>query len=325
VVQLTGYIEALDVSYDTGSHSISFTGRDQTADLIDGSINVDGSVFSGGTLPALILHTLAATGNDDIRLQFSRGLKESLDANPFVEGEGASAGVGDSIFNYLESYCRKRQVIMTTNGFGGVKLITSNDSVTRAAKIINKMEDLNGTNNVLKGSLKLNSSKRFHFYICSSSGNASQVNAPRDSAEVVSQDSMASTAGEFEDTFIRPNRAKHFQAEQSSNASDCQARAEWEYNLALGQYLTYMVDVEGHSDANGQAWNLNDLYRVQDDFAGLDEPLLLKSIHWKFDTGTGSTTSLTFVLPIAYKNAGDSPASKKSKGNTSAGKHWDFT
>ena len=325
VVQLTGYIEALDVNFDSGSHTLSFAGRDQTSDIIDGSISEDGAVFSGGTLPALIAYTLEKTGNGAIGLQFSAGLRETLDANPFLEGEGASAGVGDSIFKYLESYCRKRQVTMTTDGFGGIKLLTSNDSVTRDVKIANKINDPNRTNNVLKGTLKLDASKRFHFYRCSSAGNASQVNTERDSAESVAPDSMAEVDGEFEDTFIRPNRVKHFQAEQSATKEDCQARAEWEYNLAFGKYLTYKVVLEGHSDTNGEAWTLNDIYRIRDDFAGINEPLLLKAVTWSYDLQKGSLSTLTFVMPIAYKNSGDKPAAKKSDGKTkSAGKNWDI-
>ena len=35
---ITGFIEIIDVDYDSGSHSISIQGRDKTADLIDSTI-----------------------------------------------------------------------------------------------------------------------------------------------------------------------------------------------------------------------------------------------------------------------------------------------
>lgn len=341
-VELTGRIEAARVAYAADKHTVTFTGRDKTGDLIDSSVG-DWAIFTAASLPEIILRTLTLANMDDIGLSFSSGLKGRLDAEPFGIGDGSAGDVGDTVFNFLESYCRKRQVLMSTDGFGGIKLLDASDVSNSGAQIINRIND-DGSNNVLMGQVDIDTTKRFNKFVVSSAGNASQVNEERvidtedinvtldevddffdqfDNDGVVSDLELSNSRGEFVDEgtpLIR--RVKHIQAEATSSQKDCQARAIWEYNLSLGQYLKYVVTLQGHSDSNGKQFVLNNLYRIQDDFAGLSEDLLLKSIKWDVSLKGGSTTQLVFVLPEAYKNAGDKPEvtkSTKDEKRTSAG------
>ena len=54
-------------------------------------------------------------------------------------------------------------------------------------------------------------------------------------------------------------------------------------------------------------WELNKIIEVEDDFADINEQLLVNSIRWKESIGSGSTTILGLVRKDAYSQELSNP------------------
>jgi len=312
VVQMTGYIEAVNVDSGDGAHSLTFSGRDMTADVIDSNVG-EWAAFTGGSLIDLILDSLSKAYIYDVSVVVNAELKASLVDNPFTEEEAAAAAIGDTVFSYIESYARKRQVLMTTNGFGDIELIRTYTVDSDNARSPNGLT--NGVN-IKSANLRLDSSRRFHYYRVSSEENptANFTDRTETTDKYLGEvDSMLTHTPQVIDTFIRPSRTWHIAAEKSATLQDCQDRALWERNLALGRYLVYTATVYGHSDSGGSPWKLNTLYPIRDDNCGLNGEFLLSSVEWGYSVEGGTTTSLTFVVPEAYANASKKPPKAESR------------
>jgi len=302
VVQMTGYIEAVNVDSSVGAHSLTFSGRDMTADVIDSNVG-QWAAFTGGSLLDLIGKTLLDAYIYDVGLVVNSDLRADLIANPFTEGESAAANIGDTVFNYLESYARKRQVLMTTNGYGDIELVRT---YTVAGDNERSTNAITGGHNIKSSNLRLDASRRFHYYRVSSVDNPTADFTVRSESEIqplVEDTGAVGRVHEVTDTTVRPSRSWHIAAEKSATPKDCLDRAVWERNLALGRYLIYTATVYGHSDSGGEPWKLNTLYPITDDACGMKGEFLLSGIEWGYSVDAGTTSSLTFVVPEAYANA----------------------
>lgn len=309
-IQLTGYLEAVNISHSSSEHSVSFYGRDKTADVIDSNVG-EWATFSGGSLQGLVLITLHNAGIN-VGLHAKQTLWDELEANPFTADEGSAAGLGETVFSYLESYARKRQVLMTTDGFGNIEFVRTDDNNRKTYGLYNTIKNISGANNILSANVRFDASKRFRFYRVTSGANSTQSLGVREEGD--SDRAFEGTTAEVVDEDIRPDRVRHIQAERASTEQDCIDRAVWEKNLAYGRFLNYDVTVRGHSDLTGQPWQLNALYPINDEFCDLRGMFLLSGISWRYSLASGSTTNLTFVAPEAYSNISRKPPKTDKRG-----------
>jgi prophage tail gpP-like protein len=287
ILVLTGFIEVIDVSYDSGSHTIGISGRDKTGDMLDSTIDTVPDISGENlTLKLLIEKVIESLGLD---LQVIDEVKPA----PFNVAEDISAPEpGDNAFQFIEEHARKRQVLLTSNADGNI--VIASNSETRAVGAVQHI--LNATdNNVLSSSFSFDTSGRFNLYKMTSSLNPTPLNNAGDTDLT----SLVNQGGGVLDTSIRKGRQLILVSETPLSNSNCEKRAKWEADIRKARGLLYSATVNGFKSGDA-LWQINRLYQIVDDFVGKEESMLCNSISFNYDLDSGSTTQLGFVGRKAY-------------------------
>jgi len=288
---ITGFIDMIEVRYSADDHSIQVSGRDKTADIIDSTLGDKADIEAGISFQAAMKKILEVAKITGIEV-----IDEVDTLADFKVSERLSAEVGTTVFEFMESYARKFQVLVTTDGNGNV-LLTRGERDTVDFKLSNTLgtPDLN---NIKNGSVRRDHSNRFNQYIVKSEGNVSALNetgAASTDKEIIEPSDGAT------DEDIRATRIFYMQAEKASSTAQCKERAIWQANVNRSRAFRYTVTVEGFlNDSTGNIWRVNRIVFVDDVFAGLQDELLIDSVTYSLSLGGGSQTTLGLVTKDAY-------------------------
>jgi prophage tail gpP-like protein len=284
---MTGYADPLEIEYSVGSHSFSVSGRDIAQDLVDSTLK-GAKNFSGGTLTNLIEKVIANLGIPIKVINNVTGLE------PFESI--SSATVDQRAFEFLESYSRKRQVLLTTDSDSNI-VITRTATELSGIYLNHVKFDAERLNNILSARISFNNTNRFNTYQARGNDNPSLG----DSFSITSTpEEIVSIKSSAVDSKIRSTRFFEFTAEESMRASDLGKRAQWEANIRRANSFSYTCVIQGYSDSFGNVWKPNTLVVVDDQFMGVQSKLLISDVVFMYDRRNGSTTELTLTLPDAF-------------------------
>jgi prophage tail gpP-like protein len=282
---LTGFVEQIEVEQDTGSHDIAISGRDRTCDLVDGyAPSGDKRRWKGPIAFDRIAKTvLADAGLSAILLVNEAGALQDITDKELVSFENST-----TVFDFLDTYARRLQVILITNGDGNIVMIRASKA-TLQGKLIRNIID-KGIN-ILASRLTVNRAYRYNKYVVNSQ--VPVTFSDSDPSEVINH------LGEAVDKDIRPSRILMIDSEEPMTSDVARKRAEFEAAIRLGQSLTYSAVVQGHEVSPGNPWQINRLIAVTDDLCAISDTLLVKEVNFRYDLTTGSTTEIV----ATYKNA----------------------
>lgn len=319
---LTGFVDVTEASYSHKSHAILISGRSKTSDVVDSSLGDDIEFKGSQSLKSLIEATLAQAKITGISVIDTVG-----DIPDFAETELESPSTGTTVFAFIERFCRKRQVLVTTNGAGSI-VIARGQTKQERFTLLNTFATPD-TNNILSGSVTFDASKRFRKYFVRSGGNPAAgggglILGPEDDAGAVNK-AVVNSEGEAEDRgdlstprglvivpVVRTSRQMYIVSETASTNDICRLRAIWQANMNRVKSFKYKVTVQGFTnELTGNVWEPNFLVKVNDVFANVKGQLLIESVTYKVSTTGGSTTELTLVIPDAYKVLAEEPLGVK--------------
>jgi len=289
-VVLTGTIEVINLSYDSGDHIISIQGRSLSSKLLDSTLGIfDDVIGEGLTLKALIKNVLK-----HINLQIP--VYDNVNPEPFNLSEDIAAPEpGDNAFKFVEEYARKRQVLLRPSADGGI-VIDRNSGISSEGSIQHILNSDN--NNVISSSYNYDITGRFNLYRVASQLNPTPLNFANgtDLAALVNQE-----GGVF-DNNISQGRQLVIISETSYSSGDLSKRAKWEADIRRARSQTYNVQlplfrIQGNL---GELWQINRLYKVKDDFVGKNISLLCNGVQYSLSSEGGSTTSLELIDPYSY-------------------------
>jgi prophage tail gpP-like protein len=299
---VTGYIEVVDVNYDTRDHSISITGRDKTGDLLDSNISSLSDLRAPISLKGVI---------EQIIKHLEIDLTVIDNATPALFNAAEDLGApepGENAFEFIEGLARKRQVLLTSDSDGNI-VITQATAVDSGAALQNIIGATD--NNILSGTVSYDRTGRFNIYRFAATLNpiALLSAGQTDLAELVDQ------GDGITDADIRTGRQLVLIAEGPSSKDENNRRATWEANIRRARGRVYSVTVAGHRHAGftGKLWTINTLVTVKDEFADIDAQMLINSVSFNFDQG-GRTTTLTLVEKDAYTLALAEPEATQKVG-----------
>ena len=293
---ITGYVDEVSESGTRESHYVTVSGRDSTADLIDSSVPPDAKAIEGD-LTLIDLCQLVSDGTGArIKISDVTGLENSL-------GDQLVAGTdGETCINYLMSYARKLQVYLIADGRGGLQIFRPGGEKATTALIHKK----SGRNNVMSYTFKNSYQMRFNEYVTSS-----QDDFGSDENAEYSEEGTA-RAGRVIDDEIRQGRYHEIKAEESTDDEGCSNRAQEEANLRRARSREYVATVAGIAQADGTAWKIGNIIKVNDDFAGLSGDFLIRSLKHSVDLSSGSRTRITVAPLDAYTARGvETPQNKR--------------
>lgn len=283
-VQVTdGYVEKVSVGYSARDHKITITGRDALGDLIDSSV-FGTKEFTGN----ISLVDVARNILNGIGMTGTKVIDQTGGVRSFDEDDIISAEVGQNAFDFLESYARKRQVLLTTDGFRNLVLARASTTVFSG-----KLKNVVGAvdNNILDATFDTDDTKRFYKYVAQGQLNPFGLD--------IGADDVSEQNGQAIDGAIRKSRIFEFNAEESQDSFTGADRAKWEANIRRSRSVSYSPRVQGHS-VNGDIWKPNVLVEIEDQFADVNATMLLRSLSYEQSIDEGSTSRLDFTYKDAF-------------------------
>lgn len=299
VKMLEGRIEVINGNGSSNKNSISVSGRSTLADIVDSTIGGNIEFKAPISLVGVANQTLSKLGITGIKvINNVPGLAD------FSSSDLISAKTGQNLFEFLEGYARKRQVLISSNNIDTI-IFTRASTTLNNTPLIHKVA--NDSNNVESYDFSYDITKRFNQYVFWSQGN------PTTDPDAVNFNITVSTVSvkdKATDSEIHPNRILNQLSEQSTDQDGLNDRAAWELNVRKARSFTYSAQVTGHYNQNKQLWDINKLIKVIDDFAGVNSSFLINSVKFEL-SAQGSCTHITVVRPDAYSLP--PPSSNKNK------------
>lgn len=303
VRKIVGFVDEVIGLQDDNSHTITVSGRDVTADIIDSSIPDGAKVTEGPiSLRALCEKMVSELGVElPIVQQFN-------DIAGFTSEDLQAGGSGESAMGYLVSFARKRQVYLISDGNGNLVIYRPDTSDKAGTPLLHQF---NGArNNVMSYSFKRSLQDRFNRYLC-----RSQDNFGFDSLADYSEGGV-DRKNEVTDEQVRPGRYLEISAEESMTDEECKERAAEESNLRRALGTEYTATVCGFTEAGGLLWDFGRFVDIIDDYAGMTGNFLIKSVEYSLDTRAGGRTVLTCVPPDAYQVQAGPPTKSRRGADT---------
>lgn len=310
----TGFIDRIGASYDGSSagtnHIVTVDGRSRTADVIDSSLV--STVVNFSSLSSIIEFILNELGVDVAVGGFGTGIKVVDEASVSQFGQfdtGVAIRDGENAFKFLEGLARKLQVLLTDDGEGNIVITRNEGRPTVPFSLTNKIGDTAGINNIKRANFALDISARYNKYFVKSQQSTVGINLEGLSTE---PKDVADQSGAAIDGSIRAGRQLVVEAETPMNAQTAQARADWQANIDRARSLVANVTVRGHNEGGGKAFDVNQLVLYNDDFAGINQTMLIDGFNMTFDLDNGSETEFRLLPPDAYTIDPNTPAGENN-------------
>jgi prophage tail gpP-like protein len=301
ILILTGYIEALNLDYDASNHSIVYSGRDIGGDMVDSSIIQ--STYKQRNFTLLTKMVLSQNGFSDVKVQNKAGLL-LLESTEIIKTEK-----DEKIFEFLDRYAKKLQVIIKINRFGNLEIVREDNAIVKNMLINNRTQD----NNILSAKLQLTTKDRYNVVNV-----YSQANNKTHTSTGISQKGMA------KDSSIRSTRRISLSMNTASQSQTLNTLAQWNVNVrrAKGSRYTCKV-VDFYSEriesillfdlGYNQVWQPNTLVDIIDEVAQISGTFLIQGVEFTQSINGSFTTldivekgSFTDTKPNLFTNLGSS-------------------
>lgn len=287
---LTGYVDAVSIGYDAGSHTVTITGRSKTADVIDCAADISNGQRRNQKIEQIAADLCRPYGIEVVT-KVGTGAAASVIGSTGTGDAIADLQVeqGETAFEVIDKLCRLRGCTAHDDALG--RLVIDKVGYGRASGSLVYGE------NVLSGRAKFDSSKCFARYTClgQSFGGYGGIVGNQASGEGVTQ-----VKGEATD--LRPtlrSRKLVIRAEGQASTQECQDRAAYEAAVRAGKSIEVEYTVQGFRQPDGRLWLPNELVSVRDPLVNIDQPLLIAEVEWSIDA-QGSLTTLTLSPPEAF-------------------------
>lgn len=317
---ISGFADEVEVNYSTDGHTIRIVGRDKTSDFIDSTL--DGKTFNPPIgfeqlltqLLTLVGYTVVSPnkkiglGLSNLQNQISIINNYGAIAN-FTTAEGIQLRHSETAYNLIKRCAEKRQLVLNSDGDGNIVIAKIGDE--QSLTILQNVKAVSiFPNNIKSAKVKRAFQDRFYKYTVKSmtteGTNAGGVLYEGDNQTDPLANNSTPQVGVAYDSEIRPSRKLTLIGSTAMTASDCKKRAEWEANIRKTQGFSYECEVFGFRQNLNPSllvnplWMPNQLVYVLDEFAGIDNELLIKSVEFTQDLQKGSTTKLELVDKLAY-------------------------
>lgn len=269
---ITGYVDRVNLLVDGTSHTITISGRDRTADLIDCAI-----INSTGQYKNLTLLQIAERICEPFDISVDTDIDTGAIFKTFNIEQGSSA------YDSLQKICQARACLAMSNGGGGV-LITRAGSNEIASPIVEGV-------NMLSGSAEYDYSYRFSKYI---------VKGQVQGYQALDVDSITSNQSIVSDDGVIRYRPLVVVADGQASKANCETRALWERNTRKGRSRRYKIKTAGWlQPLSGELWALNQVVTLNSHSLSVFDKLLVAAITFELNDG-GEIATLELTSPDAY-------------------------
>jgi len=284
-----GYLEKINVQQKMSGRLMNISGRSITADLIDTTVNRDvmTRITNNVTLKQICQIVLK-------NLNMNIDVIETEDtSSQFTKNDYLTPQVGQSVFDFLNQYAKKKQIYLSVRGDGTIKLIRSTDQQDTNTQLL--LVDDGQNNNILESDTTYDSSKLYYKYICHAQNNLAY-------AYTSQEDNTGNTGiqGQSIDNAIRTSRISNFISDTNLNSNEATDRAKWQDNFNASQFFIYNCKLAHITYDNENIWDINQIVQVIDDYADVDSKLLISEVAFSQNVSSGVTADLKMVIKDSY-------------------------
>ena len=268
---ITGYVDSVNPTFSNTTRSVSVSGRDKSADLVDCSAEHKPGNWTNISLERLCNIVCKPFG---VKVTNSvTGLK------PFLSWR---INEGEAGFETLDRAAKMSGVLLVSDGDGGI--VITRASTDRAATRLEQ-----GVN-ILSGSANYETKERFSKYTVKGQmgGYDNEVPAVDFATKAVVTDS-----------FIKRFRPITIISEGAATLAICQLRAKWEMSFRSAKSARFNIVVQGWKQENGSLWTTNKVVNLNSNFLGINQDFLITSVTFSKTSG-GTLTNLELERPDAY-------------------------
>ena len=283
---MEGFVDGLTSKVSGSSTALAFTGRDNTAALVDCSATNEPGEWRGLTVRQ-ILEEIAKPFDVPISAQGDRG-STAADVMPVFKLQP-----GERAWNAIERITRQKGLMAYAYGDGTLRL-------ARVGETWSDIELVEGERgNVLSSSIAWTHADRFSTIIVRGQSAGSD-------------DGWGSGALEPEGTAVDELVSRHrpliILASGQITSADARLQAEWESSVRAARSAKLKVTVAGwrkadpntNKRATGPVWQVNEKIHCTIPSQGLDRQMLIEQVTFKRSGGAGTTTELSLVRPDAF-------------------------
>jgi prophage tail gpP-like protein len=282
---MRGRIDRVQASISSEAHSITISGRDRTADLIDCSIDPESPAELYDVRVDEIVRELARPFGITVEANFDTATSERFEKFAYMQGE--------TPFAAIDRATRLRGLLAFTDRFGRLQ-------IERPGGPGRTKTDLVEGVNIEAASWEWNDSGRFKTYI---------VRGQRQGSDVESGLLVAATEGRASDSAIDRFRPLVLLAEGPVTTTSATQRAQWEAAVRASRAVVATVQVptwREDTDPNSFPWEVNRITRLTIPSLGLDADMLLNRVSYRMGE-EGEVAELGYVRPNAYTVQADIP------------------
>lgn len=279
---LVGHVEEQGVSYRAEDHSVSFSGRELTGDLVDCSVFGATSQYMNVPIRNILIEICAAFGIP-VRVDFGIELPPPQFA--------FSLNPGESAFEAIDRLCRLAGVLPISDGMGALR-ITKIGSERALTPLVEGA-------NIRDAEMRRDQKGLFNRYI---------VTGQHPGSDQFYGSGAASVYAEARDRSIRESRQIVIRGEAIMYPAIAQKRAEWESAVRAARAGQVKVTVQGWKQQSGQLWPVNGIVQVKAPRLGIDGPMLITEAQFGANDREGETTQLRLMRPDAYLPEPEVPA-----------------
>lgn len=267
----TGYVDAIEVEYDAGNHSITVSGRDRTGDLVDCSAVTAPGSWTGRKIEAIAQELAAPFG-----IRVTARVDTGAPVKRFTLQQG------ETVFAAIERLASFRALLPIATVDGQLELIRPGDG-TAAAQLVEG-------ENILVGRARHDARERYSDYL---------VKGQASGDDHASGKAVAGPKASARDPAIRRHRPLMVIGEDQATPGSLAKRAQWEASTRAARAQSAQLTVAGWRRPDGALWTPNILVGVKAPGLFIDGELLVSEVRLGKDE-SGTTTELTVTPREAF-------------------------
>lgn len=294
---LTGHVDEVQFSYDSsGGRTVTVSGRDATADLVDSSAMNDPGEWNRILPRHLVFDLISPFG---IRLNVAPDDETGRRGERQIQRFRLQSG--ESVFAAVDRAARQRGLLVYGDALGGVILAAPGGD--RRAEI-DLFEDSRGNRNkvstrgnIIAANARISQQSRFRLIT---------VRGQRRGTDAEFGATVSEVEARAEDAEIRRYRPLLVMAENQVTFEDARDRAQWEATVRAARAAVLEVTVQGWRQRQvedsriSRPWRVNELVRVRMPSFQLDSEFLVRSVRHTRTAEEGSRTKLSLISPLAF-------------------------
>lgn len=272
---ITGYVDSREPEYAEGAHSLSISGKDKAAAIVECSADLGVWEFVNYDVYKLAKKICDPHG---IKVSIQPGLQ-------FTAVKKLAVEPGDTGFTVLEHACRLAGVLPVSSGDSEIILTQAGDARAKT--------DLVEGKNIKRAKGKFDASGRFSTY--------KLLGQHATSPEFFGEQAAHIQASATDPNVKRTSRTLIVRPEGNVTAEYAKLRVQWEATVRAARADSVQITVHGWRMSDGNLWPVNALVHVKSPKLRVDGDMLISEVTFEAASETGKLTTLKLRRPDAFK------------------------